>query len=61
MQALDHVDIVGITDLDVDRAAKRAAEYGIRSYPNLDDLVAAGADTIHVLTPPAAHHDVAVR
>ncbi|HUJ59011.1 MAG TPA: NAD-dependent epimerase/dehydratase family protein [Kofleriaceae bacterium] len=54
------VELVGITDLDAARAQANAEKWGTRAYPDLAALVAAGANVIHVLTPPAAHARVAL-
>ncbi len=53
------VELVGITDLDAGRAKANAERWGTTAYADLDALVAAGANVIHVLTPPAAHGKVA--
>ena len=53
------VEIIGVTDLDLGRAETIAARYGIVMYPSLEALVEAGANVIHVLTPPHVHADVA--
>ncbi len=54
------VELVGITDLDVARAQANAEKWGTTAYKDLDALVAAGANVIHVLTPPSAHAKVAL-
>jgi 2-alkyl-3-oxoalkanoate reductase len=53
------VELVGIVDLDAERARANAEKWGTTAYESLDALVAAGANVIHVLTPPAAHGPVA--
>ena len=53
------VELVGITDLDGARAEAGAASWKTTAYRDLDALVAAGANVIHVLTPPASHAAVA--
>lgn len=53
------VELIGITDLDTARATTNAARWSTTAYADLDALVAAGANVIHVLTPPAAHARVA--
>ena len=55
-----HVELVGIADLDQSRAKENAEKWGTTAYKDLDALVAAGANVIHVLTPPAAHGKVAI-
>ncbi|HTR51487.1 MAG TPA: NAD-dependent epimerase/dehydratase family protein [Kofleriaceae bacterium] len=54
------VELVGVTDVDSSRARERAEKWGTRSFADLDALVAAGANVIHVLTPPSAHAAVAL-
>ena len=53
------VELVGITDLDRAKAEAQAQKWGTVVFPDLDALVAAGANVIHVLTPPASHAMVA--
>jgi predicted dehydrogenase/nucleoside-diphosphate-sugar epimerase len=60
VQALPGVELVGITDLDSARAEESAAKWGTRAFGSLEALVAAGANVIHVLTPPSAHAQVAL-
>lgn len=59
-QGGDAVELVGICDLDAARAQANAEKWGTTAYADLDALVAAGANVIHVLTPPAAHAKVAI-
>ncbi len=54
------VDFVGIADLDTERARANAAQWGTQAFTDLDALVAAGANVIHVLTPAAANAKVAM-
>jgi predicted dehydrogenase/nucleoside-diphosphate-sugar epimerase len=54
------VELIGITDLDAARAQANAEKWGTTAHKDLDALVAAGANVIHVLTPPAAHGRVAL-
>ncbi len=54
------VELVGIADLDAARAQANAEKWGTRAYPDLAALVAAGANVIHVLTPPSAHAKIAL-
>jgi predicted dehydrogenase/nucleoside-diphosphate-sugar epimerase len=60
VQALEDVELVGICDLDAQRAEANAAAWGTRAFASLDALVAAGANVVHVLTPPSAHARVAI-
>src|SRR4051812_20372121 len=61
IRRLRDVEIVGITDLDAARATDAAKKHGVRALPSLAALVEAGANVIHVLTPPHAHAAVAVQ
>src|SRR5512138_2151291 len=49
------VELVGVADLDQARAQANAEKWGTTAYKDLDALVAAGANVIHVLTPPSSH------
>lgn len=60
VQGLADVDLVGVHDSDVRRAEARAAEWSTTAYASLDALVEAGANVIHVLTPPSTHAQVAL-
>jgi len=53
------VELIGVTDVDAARAQANAEKWGTTVLPDLDALIAAGANVIHVLTPPAAHAKVA--
>jgi len=55
VKALPDVELIGVTDLDQAKAQAAAERWGTQSFPSLDALVAAGANVIHVLTPPSAH------
>ena len=60
LEAVPEVELVGITDLDRARAQANAEAWGTTAFDNLDRLIDAGANVIHVLTPPAAHARVAL-
>lgn len=60
VKALPGVELVGITDLDRDKAEAAASKWGTTAFATMDDLIAAGANVIHVLTPPAAHGKVTI-
>jgi predicted dehydrogenase len=61
LAALPWVAVAGVTDLDRGRAeALAAARPGTAVYDSLADLCDAGADVVHVLTPPASHVAVAL-
>jgi predicted dehydrogenase/nucleoside-diphosphate-sugar epimerase len=54
------VELVGVCDLDPERARANAEKWGTTAYADLDALVAAGANVIHVLTPPSSHARIAM-
>ena len=60
VKALPDVELVGITDLDRNRAQANAEKWGTIAFDSVDQLIDAGANVIHVLTPPAAHAKVAL-
>lgn len=59
VRALPDVELVGVVDLDAARAAAFAEKHQVTVYPSLAALVAAGANVIHVLTPPNTHGKIA--
>src|SRR5690242_15939669 len=60
VKALADVELVGVTDLDRTRAQANAEKWGTTAYDSIDQLIDAGANVIHVLTPPAAHAKIAL-
>jgi predicted dehydrogenase/nucleoside-diphosphate-sugar epimerase len=60
VQNLAGVELVGVCDLDAERARARAVAWGTTAYSSLDALVEAGVDVVHVLTPPSTHARVAL-
>lgn len=60
LEALPRVELVGLYDHDENRASARAEEWSTTAFQSLPELVAAGANVIHVLTPPAAHAEIAL-
>ena len=59
--ALEGVDLVGIVDTNAERARSIAAEFGTRTFPNLDALAAAGIDAVSVAVPTKEHATVGCR
>ena len=51
------VDVVGIADLDRQRAEAQASRFGLRGvFSSLDEMLSAvKPDVVHVLTPPHSH------
>jgi 2-alkyl-3-oxoalkanoate reductase len=60
VRALPGVELVGVTDIDPARRQAAADKLGVRAFDSLEELVAAGANVIHVLTPPGTHAAVAL-
>src|SRR3712207_3895753 len=60
VRALPNVELVGVCDVDRARAEQAAAKWGTRAFDSMEALVEAGANVIHVLTPPSAHAVVAL-
>ncbi len=60
LRGLRDIELAGVTDIEEERARTFAQRSGTRSYRSMKDLRDAGADVIHVLTPPDTHADVAV-
>ena len=60
LRNLPSVELVGVTDVDPERARALAERLGTRAHPSLAALREAGADVVHVLTPPETHAEVAI-
>jgi predicted dehydrogenase/nucleoside-diphosphate-sugar epimerase len=56
---LPDVELVGVYDLDPARAIAAAERWHTRAFVSIEDMVAAGANVIHGLTPPSTHNAVA--
>ena len=54
------VELVGVVDLDRKRAQANAEKWGTIAFDSLDQIIDAGANVIHVLTPPSSHAKVAM-
>lgn len=54
------VELVGLCDVVSERAEAAARKHGTKALASMEDLVRAGANVIHVLTPPATHAQVAL-
>jgi predicted dehydrogenase len=56
LRGMAGVDVVGVVDVDADRARAFATTYGVpHAYRDADHLLAAGLDAVTVCTPHAAH------
>ncbi len=61
LRSLPFVNVVGIADLDHDRAATLAKEFQIPAvYPSLAAMAEAEPKVIHILTPPGSHAALAL-
>ena len=60
VKALPDVELVGVTDLDPSAPSTPPRSGTRRRSRSLEALVEAGANVIHVLTPPSAHAAVAL-
>src|SRR3954470_23602042 len=60
LRRLPFVEIIGLHHVDAARAEKSSAELGIPAMPSIEARRRAGADVIHVLTPPHTHAKVAL-
>jgi predicted dehydrogenase/nucleoside-diphosphate-sugar epimerase len=59
LKRMPNVEIVGVFDLDRAKAEALAERFGLTVKGSVAELRAAGADVIHVLTPPHTHAAVA--
>ena len=57
----DEVQLVGVADLDHNRAQTVAREFGTQAFQTVDELIAAGLDAASVAVPTVAHCEVAGR
>src|ERR1700722_5413673 len=60
VRRLDNVELIGVFDVDSARASALASRLETRAFNSLDELHQAGANVIHVLTPPNTHAAVAI-
>ncbi|MFJ6456273.1 Gfo/Idh/MocA family protein [Paenarthrobacter sp. NPDC091669] len=60
--ALDNVRIVGVCDVDPDRASATAKSWGVpHAVTSVDELLALDLDIVSVCTPHPTHEDVVLR
>jgi predicted dehydrogenase len=57
---LEHADFVGVFDLSVDTARKVAHHHGCRVFASLEEMLPE-VDAVSIVTPTAAHFEVAAR
>ncbi len=51
------VEIVGVADVDIQRAQALVDEHGGKAFEDYRDLLAQGLDAVHICTPPSAHEE----
>lgn len=59
-KALDNASLVGIYDLDADKAAAHASEFGATAHETFEDLLAA-VDVIDICLPTHLHREYTVK
>jgi predicted dehydrogenase/nucleoside-diphosphate-sugar epimerase len=60
VRRVPNAELMGVYDVDIDRAGVKAAESGVRAFDSLAAMREAGCDVVHVLTPPDTHAAVAL-
>ncbi len=55
------VQLLGVVDLDAERAQAVAKEFGAQAFPSVDELIAAGVQAVSVAVPTVSHLAVARR
>jgi predicted dehydrogenase/nucleoside-diphosphate-sugar epimerase len=61
LRRLPNVEIVGLCDVDLSRAKLTAEKFGIKAFSSMEALKEAGAEVLHILTPPHTHTAVALQ
>lgn len=60
LRRLPEVQLLGVTDTDAAKAERLAQRFNIQPFASLTALREAGADVIHILTPPHTHAPIAL-
>ena len=60
LRALGNAQLVGVCDLDAERARAFAEGAGVEACSEPSALFRLGVDAVHVLTPPTTHADTAI-
>jgi predicted dehydrogenase len=55
---MDDVELVGVYDVDIERARAKAAEVGTTAFDDLDELIK-HVDAVSIVTPTTTHFEVA--
>ncbi|ACY16513.1 NAD-dependent epimerase/dehydratase family protein [Haliangium ochraceum] len=61
LRALPQCELLGIHDIDEARAQATGQRFDVPTFPSLEAMREAGANVIHVLTPPHVHAPVAIK
>jgi len=61
LKRLQEAKVVGICDLDPDRAAAAAKLADAPAFPSVEGLLDSRPDVVHILTPPSSHADLAIQ
>lgn len=62
INATPGVDLTCVCDVSPGAAGAFAKNYGIEAFTSVEDMITAGiCDTVHILTPPHLHRDVALQ
>ncbi|WP_345149667.1 Gfo/Idh/MocA family protein [Arthrobacter ginkgonis] len=60
-RALDDVEVVGVCDIDPERARVTAAAWGVPAAATVDELLGLDLDIVSVCTPHPTHEDVVLQ
>lgn len=60
-KGFEEVDLIGIADINAERARQVAAEFGTCTFADLNALIAAGPDAVSVTVPTKEHANVGCR
>src|SRR5579871_1623091 len=61
LRRLPQVELLGLCDIDAARAAATAEKFKVAVFASMTDLVKAGANVIHILTPPHTHTQLSLQ
>jgi len=61
VRAVPGVELVGVTDIDPAKRSAIEQKLGVATFASIEDLVAAGANVLHICTPPSTHAKLALR
>src|SRR6476661_5640657 len=60
LRRLKNVQVIGACDADSTRAAAFSARFDVPAFATLQAMRDAGAQVLHILTPPHTHADLAI-